>query len=132
GAALAIALGCGVSLALGHLLADPTNPLTAFSNFSHVLYGLVVGGKGWGQVLLDYPQAREGAEIYALAWQAFRAHPLGLVSGSLKMWGEYFSPNGYHAFAFVQGDAYAVPLQLACYALSTVGLAQCLRRSQPL
>jgi hypothetical protein len=130
GAAVAIALGGGLSLALGKILANPATEQTAFSNFSQTLYGLVVGSKGWGQVLTDYPQAHEGVEIYALAWQAFRAHPLGLLTGSLKMWREYFPPYDDHAFAFVGFDAYATSLQLVCYGSSAVGLVQCLRRSQ--
>jgi hypothetical protein len=127
---ITIALSFGLNSFLGKMLADPTSQQTAFSNFSYVLYGLVVGGKGWGQVLIDHPAAREGTEIYALAWQAFCSYPMGLVIGSLKMWHEYFPPHSFHAFAFVYGDLYAKSVQTACFMLGALGWTQCVRRYQ--
>lgn len=123
------AMGIAVVLnsVLGHILADPLSGQSAFSNFSYSLYGLVVGGKGWGQVMLDHPGAREGAEIYALALQAFRAHPMGLVVGSLKMWREYFPPNANHAFAFARDGVHSGFLQSSCYVLTVFGAVQCIR-----
>ncbi len=132
GAATAIFLSLGLSLGLGKLLADPANQQTPFPNFSYTLYGVVVGGKGWAQVLSDHPGAREGAEVYAAAWQAFRARPMGIVLGSLAMWRQYLPFRPFHAFAFVRFAAYAEAVQAACYALTALGVVLCIRRyNQP-
>jgi hypothetical protein len=124
-----VTITAGLALLVGRLLSNPAGEQTPFSNFSNSLYGLVVGGKGWTQVLQDHPGAREGAQIYSLALQAFRAHPMGLVEGSLKMWGAYLLPSEpYHAFAFVRGaDPFAQFFPIACYVLSGIGLGVAVR-----
>jgi hypothetical protein len=118
-------------LTVGGLLADPTGEQTAFSNFSYSLYGLVAGGKGWAQVIVDHPNAKEGAEIYALAYQAFLRDPTGIVRGSVEMWRQYFTPGTtVHAFAFVKGDgAYDWYVQIACYALSALAILVSIARA---
>jgi hypothetical protein len=52
------------------------------SNFSYVLYGLSVGGKGWGQVFTDHPQifhnrseAQFARLIFDLAWTNMVSSP---------------------------------------------------------
>ena len=125
----AVSLSAGLTLFVSRLLSNPSGGQTAFSNFSLSLYGLVVGGKGWNQVLLDHPGAAEGAQIYSLAWQAFRAHPMGIVEGSLKMWATYFQPVGpHHVFAFVQDGMYGAWLQIVCYILCAIGLSAAVRK----
>lgn len=59
------------------------------SNFSYVLYGLAVGGKGWMQILTDHPELFAGPirvapepRIFALAMEAIRANP-SLMVGAL-------------------------------------------------
>ena len=133
GGAAAVVIAATLTLGVGRLLSDPAGEQTTFSNFSYSLYGLVVGGKGWTQVLIDHPKATEGAEIYSLAWQAFRAHPAGLVQGSLKMWGEYLGLVGtHHAFAFVRDSKSGRLFQVVCYGLSALGLALAIgRHRQP-
>jgi hypothetical protein len=134
--AVILLVAASLTFGLGRLLADPASEQTAFSNFSYSLYGLVTGGKGWMQVLDDHPEAHEGAEIYALAFQAFRTHPMGLVHGSLAMWRAYLGPNEpHHAFGFVRDVSifpregpHSALFQTACYALSAIGLAQAVRR----
>src|SRR6266542_2723466 len=124
GAVTAVVIAATLTLGVGRLLADPASPQTAFSNFSYSLYGLVVGGKGWGQAVIDHPAAREGAEMYALAFQAFRARPMGLVEGSLKMWRAYLWPKEpYAVFAFVSDGSHSLFFQLICYFLSACGMA---------
>ena len=119
----AVFVSAGLTLFVSRLLSNPSGEHTAFSNFSQSLYGLVVGGKGWNQVLVDHPGAAEGAQIYSLAWQALRAHPMGIVEGSLKMWATYFRPLGpHHVFAFVQDGMYGAWLQIVCYVLCAIGL----------
>src|SRR5262249_23584962 len=84
---------------------------------------------GWAQVQHDHPNATEGAEIYSLAWQAFRANPMGIVQGSVRMWGEYFHLRGpFHAFAFVRVGRNERFAQILCYVLSAIGIAGCVRR----
>jgi hypothetical protein len=54
------------------------------SSFSYTLYGLSVGGKGWGQVMTDHPELFQGnlsdtqvaRLIFALAWTNIVASPL--------------------------------------------------------
>lgn len=54
-------------------------------NFSHTFYGLAVGGKGWKQIYLDYPQAYFMPEaelmnfIYSKAWEKFLSNPFMLL-----------------------------------------------------
>lgn len=125
----AIAIAAAVFLSWGKAVSDTAAGHAAFSNYSQVLYGLVVGGKGWDQVSIDHPNAKEGAEIYALAYEAFRAHPSGLIEGLAKMARAYLWPSGpYHAFAFVEDGSRTKMLQRVCYALALVGLGVCLWR----
>jgi hypothetical protein len=133
-AAGAIAVTAAVTLVVGRLLADPAGAQMPFSNFSYSLYGLVVGGKGWGQVLSDHPTAHEGPEMYRLAWSAFRADPMGLVDGAVKMWSMYLDPRGlYHAFTFVADDHVPRLWPFACFASSAAAIViACRRFRQPL
>jgi hypothetical protein len=98
----ATAAGCAVAtnLILGRILMDRISGQAPFANFAYALYGLVVGGKGWGQVLIDHPQAGERTELFRLTLWAFQKNPFGLVIGCLRMWREYLPPNMYHAFSF--------------------------------
>ncbi len=55
---------------------------TTNANFSHTIYGLVVGGKGWQQVNIDFSQSLNGLSdaegskfIYQKAWTHFKDHP---------------------------------------------------------
>jgi hypothetical protein len=127
GALASVLVASLLSLALVKVLARPTNEQQAFSNFSYVIYGLVVGGKGWNQVLVDHPEAREGGEIYALAWQAFQARPMGLIEGGARALEEYLGLTGsrYHAFAFVVDGVRSPEFQATCYALAALGLIAC-------
>ena len=125
----AVVVAAALTIAVGRHLADPAGAQTAFSNFSYSLYGLVVGGKGWEQVVRDHPEAREGEEIYRLAYRAFLANPLGVAEGSAKMWKTYLSPaERYHAFAFVVDGTHSRLFQMICYVLSAVGLTVSIRR----
>lgn len=53
----------------------------AFSNFATVLYGLAVGGKGWMQVYVDFPELKTMSEaaastyIYHQAWACIIEQP---------------------------------------------------------
>jgi hypothetical protein len=65
------------------------SPGSSHGNFSYTLYGLSVGGKGWQQVLIDYPElsgsdALMSKAIYAYAWQNISAQPGLLIQGLQK------------------------------------------------
>ena len=125
----AIGIAGAAVLLWGKTVSDPSASNTAFSNYSQSLYGLVVGGKGWTQVHIDHPNAKEGAEIYALAYAAFRARPSGLIEGLTKMARAYIWPNEpYHAFAFITDASRTGLLQRICYMLALVGLGACVWR----
>ena len=130
---VAVVLAAAAMIVWGNALSSATADTAAFSNYSQSLYGLAVGGKGWTQVRVDHPDAHEGAEIYALAYEAFRAQPSGLVRGLVKMARAYlWLDEPYHAFAFVQDGSRTAILQRACYALAVIGLAVCVwRRRDP-
>ena len=76
----------------------------AFSNFSYTLYGLIVGGT-WTQVMVDHPEIKALAEpelsrrIYALAFEALRAHPLSLASGLCRAWQQFMLED--YVFSFI-------------------------------
>lgn len=105
GAVSAVLLGFLLNFILLRIVASPDQ--APFSNFSYSLYGLVVGGKGWTQVLSDYPELAAINEpelsqrIYALSFQAFQANPLGLIIGVLKTWSDYFFNLKVAAFSFL-------------------------------
>jgi hypothetical protein len=113
----------------------------AFSNFALVLYGQVVGGKGWGQVIIDYPDlqghdifAREFANlVYARAWSAFLSNPSGLGIGLLKSWADFFTLGSIGQFSFIPGNNLAlVVLRAVLTALWLAGLVACMRwRKEP-
>jgi hypothetical protein len=76
----------------------------AFSNFSYTLYGLIVGG-GWTQVIQDHPElssmsdTEAAQKIYALAFEALRANPFALFTGSLRAWEEFLFKD--YVFSFI-------------------------------
>lgn len=126
---IAVAVAALVTIGSGRLLSAPAGEQQAFSNFSYSLYGLVVGGKGWQQVVTDHPNAREGAEIYALAWQAFKSRPAGLLEGAVRMWTLYIdvtSKSAFQAFVFLHGQTPPIGLYTLCYLAAGLGLVLCI------
>ena len=113
----------------------------AFSNFSTVIYGLVVGNKGWTQVTIDHPEIAVLQEpeytrrVYELAYETFRSNPMGLVVGVLKSWRDYLNPVKMGAFSFVSpwlGAWTVVITRLVLMVLSGIGLiGGFLRRRDP-
>jgi len=106
--ALAVALGFALNMLVFKLVADPGGMV--FSNFSYTLYGEVVGGKGWMQILIDHPELGQlddvsrSAQTYALVFEAFKAHPFNIVIGAFKNWFDYLMPRGAGAFGFIRGN----------------------------
>lgn len=106
--ALAVALGFALNMLVFKLVADPGGMV--FSNFSYTLYGVVAGGKGWMQILIDHPELAQlddvsrSAHTYALVFDAFKAHPFNIVIGAFKNWFDYLMPRGAGAFGFIRGN----------------------------
>jgi len=79
GAVSVVVLAFAYNRILWQLYGDGTG--ASFSNFSTVLYGLVVGGKGWTQVYADYPllgtlsESAASEFIYRQAWERFTDMP---------------------------------------------------------
>lgn len=105
---LAVALGFGLNMLVFKLVADPGGMV--FSNFSYTLYGVVAGGKGWMQILIDHPELAQlddvsrSAQTYALVFNAWKAHPFNIVVGAFKNWFDYLLPRGAGAFGFIRGN----------------------------
>jgi hypothetical protein len=113
-AAASLAILAGFALQSMLVLAVGGNPDNSFGNFSYVLYGLSVGGKGWTQVQIDYPElfsnlksdSLKNKAIYALAWKNLASRPESFLDGLFKnlslFWavGTYgFNKLGTWAFA---------------------------------
>jgi hypothetical protein len=97
-----LAMLAGFMLQTSLVLAVGGSPSNSHGNFAYVLYGLSVGGKGWHQVLVDYPglsgsDATISKEIYSFAWQNIVSQPEMLITGFLKNI-SYFMDNGTYGF----------------------------------
>ena len=94
---------------MAFVLVSPPGAML-FSNFADTLYGAVVGGKGWEQVSLDYPQIEKLPEdqrasaIYSLAWDHFKQQPQLLITGSFNSWKEFLSLSENSVFGFINGE----------------------------
>jgi hypothetical protein len=127
GGASAVLLGFILNSILLKVIGSPEG--MAFSNFSYTLYGLIVGGD-WTQVLKDHPElnglsdTEVAQRINVIAFEALRANPFGLVSGSLRAW-RIFWFNDY-IFSFIDNLKANFVLQL----LSLVALFGCYRQRQ--
>jgi hypothetical protein len=129
GGASVVLLGFILNSILLKIIGSPQG--MAFSNFSYTLYGLIVGSN-WTQVRVDHPELKALVEpelsrkIYALAFEAIRAHPFGLVTGSLRAWKQFIFDN--YVFSFISNLKANFALQL----LSFVAAIACYRqRKEP-
>jgi hypothetical protein len=104
----AVACGFLLNMLVFKMIADPGGMV--FSNFSYTLYGVVAGGKGWMQILIDHPELAKlddvarSAQTYALVFQTWKAHPFNIVIGAFKNWFDYLMPRGAGAFGFIRGN----------------------------
>jgi hypothetical protein len=127
GGASAVWLGFILNSILLKVIGSPEG--LAFSNFSYTLYGLIRGGD-WTQVMVEHPELNIVKEpelskrIYALALEALLAHPLSLLSGSLRAWRLFIFDD--FVFSFVRNLKINFILQI----FSFVGLFACYRRKQ--
>jgi len=123
------------------LLAPPK--ATPFSNFSYILYGMAVGGKGWIQYLTDHPEvqglteAERSNRILQLALEEIQRHPGNLLQGAVKQYQLLFSESYYSLYSFVTWENGWISrvVQWALYALCLIGIVVWLRslrkRSSP-
>jgi hypothetical protein len=97
------------------------------SNFSYVLYGLAVGGKGYKQTYTDHPGVSEASEIYRLAFEVIRTNPSYFITGLLQTFHAYLNPL-YGAFGFIGGShiqGVDLLVRFGVYVLSFWGLLRC-------
>ncbi len=122
GGTSAVLLGFILNSILLKIVGSPGG--TAFSNFSCTFYGLIVGSN-WTQVMIDHPELEPLQEpelsrrIYAITFEVLRAHPMGLVRGSLKAWKQFLFND--FIFSFINNLKLNFILQL----LSLLALFSC-------
>lgn len=98
-----------------------------FSNFSSTIYGIVQGGKGWGQAYNDFSSLglSEGAlakHIYKKSLEVFIHSPHQLVYGLLKGYWDFYQQHTIRLFGvnvfmgFIPAGSGLVSI------LSTIGL----------
>jgi uncharacterized membrane protein len=85
----AILLPSGISILMNRAMRHGEGGF--YGNLSYTIYGLVAGGKGWGQYEKDYPHTLDGlAEaarsrvIVTAAQEHFKEHPIDLARGLIK------------------------------------------------
>lgn len=101
-------MAAGAALTIGFILQALLILLTGGSitgsngNFSYTLYGLSVGGLGWGQVLTDHPYLTSlgsdramAQEIYRLAIANITSNPRLFFAGLYKGWLIFVSEGTY-------------------------------------
>lgn len=97
-----IAMVAGFMLQALLVLAVGGSPGSSHGNFSYVLYGLSVGGKGWQQALIDHPElsgsdAVVSKAIYGFAWKNLTIQPELFLHGLQKNV-SYFMSAGTYGF----------------------------------
>jgi hypothetical protein len=126
--ALAAGVGFGLNALIYYFLAGSNS--APMGNFSYTIYGLVVGGKGWKQYIVDHPDVLQLVEpiqsqaIYRYAWEAFLANPFASILGAFKYWGSFFSFEWYGAFGYIEGASKSESLigRVAMAILSLAGI----------
>jgi len=102
---LAVLIPFFLNSGLGKIIAEPDS--IEFGNFSYTLYGQAVGGKGWTQVMKDYPElmslgeSERAKEVYRLAFQEIGRNPIGLLRGIVKAWKDFIFPDNLSVFGFL-------------------------------
>ncbi|NMC53215.1 MAG: hypothetical protein GYA48_06240 [Chloroflexi bacterium] len=77
--------------------------LIPFANFSYALYGLVSGGGRYTQALIDHPELASAVgnerhfAVFQLALEIFKAHPAGVLQGSLKHLQDFLIPTTWYS-----------------------------------
>lgn len=104
---IAAGLGFAFNSLIYHFLAGSNS--APMANFSYTIYGLVVGGKGWKQYIVDHPDVLtlvdpyQSQAIYRYAWEAFLANPFATMQGAFRYWGDFLSFEWYGAFGYIEG-----------------------------
>jgi len=131
--AAAACLGLVIHLAIYYGLSEESS--SSMANFSYTLYGLVAGGKGWKQYMVDHPDVLNLVEpyqsqaIYAYAWEMFKARPVGILQGAICYWQAFFTMEWSGLFGYIEGATLAESLagRWAMAVISMGGLVVCLR-----
>ncbi|NLF51328.1 MAG: hypothetical protein GX577_09355 [Leptolinea sp.] len=103
----AVVLAFGLNQLLFQMIKSETS--TGMANFSYTLYGLVTGGTGWKQYLVDHPdliglvEPQLSTAVYGFARDAFLSDPYLTIQGAFKYWKAFFNLEWYGIFGFIQG-----------------------------
>jgi hypothetical protein len=128
---LAVILGFALNYLIFRAITTPGEG-ALFSNFSHTLYGLVTGGRGWAAIFDDHPEIWLLHEpvlsqtIYHYAFEAFLSNPFNTIIGAVRNWATFFSLNVYSSFCFFGGYNQAgltdIAGKLGLYGLGLFGI----------
>lgn len=125
----AVALAFAINSAIHSIFVSSSHP--SFGNFAYTFYGLAAGGKGWQQILVDYPQIGSLPEpaytqkIFELAFEVIKRKPMNLLVGAYRSWAMFFATDDYYSlFNWVSGSRPIVGTisRLGLYALMVVGI----------
>lgn len=107
-------IACGLTffftLKLTTFFGSPGSTGAANANFSHTLYGLVSGGKGWHYVyddphMKDLIAGKSEADfarvVYAESWETFKQNPFNIVKGMIRNLGGFL----YHFIRLFDTDS---------------------------
>lgn len=125
---LALSLAFAANLGLARLVASPNLPS---GNYSYVLYGLAVGGKGWQQVETDHPETKllpdneRNRRIMTLALAAIRQRPGNFVTGCARSLGDVVSLGNAGFAGFLPGGRAGLGLRALFLGAVLVGLGRC-------
>ncbi len=124
-----VVLAFAINFVIHSVFVSSDHP--AFGNFAYTFYGLAVGGKGWQQILVDYPQIASLPEpaytqkILELAFETIKRKPMNLIVGSFRSWAMFFGTDDYYSlFNWISGSRPIVGIisRLGMYALMIVGV----------
>lgn len=127
-ATFSVVLSFALNLFLTRLIATPSG--VPFANFSYTLYGLASGGESWVHVFHRHPELanidepEKTKQIYQLAFELIRTHPMQMVQGALFNWKMLFSDSWYSIYSYVGGENWLIMryAQWAMYLLSLTGI----------
>ncbi|NMB53710.1 MAG: hypothetical protein GYA15_03335 [Leptolinea sp.] len=131
--AAAACLGLVIHLVIYYGLSEMNS--SSMANFSYTLYGLVAGGKGWKQYMVDHPdvlnliEPYQSQAIYTYAWEMFKEKPAGILQGAICYWQAFFTMEWSGLFGYIEGATLAESLagRWAMAVISMGGLIVCLR-----
>ena len=122
-----------------HFMLNGVQSTILMSNMGYGLYGFIKGGKGWNQIIFDYPELMniQGKEQTAfMLRQIFREvlkNPLNIIEGFKYQFSSLFTIKGENSlFSFILIDKPQINFLFSCfiYFLCMVGLIRIVAKIQ--